>query len=46
MAESDQSLVQRVHGMTCPGAFANFKPVQKICPVCRSNAAAESASEE
>ena len=36
MAESEPSMVRRVHGMTCPGAFANLKPVQKICPVCKS----------
>ena len=33
---ADKSLVRRVHDATCPGAVANIKPVQKICPVCRS----------
>jgi hypothetical protein len=33
---ADKSLIRRVHDATCPGAVANIKPVQKICPVCRS----------
>ncbi len=35
----EKSLMRRVHDSTCPGAFANFKPMQKVCPVCRADAA-------
>ncbi len=35
---ADKSLIRRVHDATCPGAVANIKPLQKICPVCRSAA--------
>ncbi len=36
MPESSPSLVRRIHNATCPGAVANVKAVQKVCPVCRS----------
>ncbi len=43
---ADKSLIRRVHEATCPGAVANVKPVQRICPVCRSAASdGESAAE-
>ena len=43
---ADKSLVRRLHDATCPGAVAGFKPVQRICPVCRSTASdGESAAE-
>jgi hypothetical protein len=35
---AEKSLVRRIHDATCPGAVANVKPVQKVCPVCRSAA--------
>ncbi len=41
---ANKSLVRHVHDATCPGAVANVRPVQRICPVCRS-AASESESE-
>lgn len=39
----EKSLMHRIHDATCPGAVANFKPWQRVCPVCRSNKAAEDA---
>lgn len=40
MAEAqEKSMVRRIHDATCLGAVANIKPLQKICPVCRSTAA-------
>ena len=45
MPESSPSLILRIHNATCPGAVANVKVVQKVCPVCRSQAnASESES--
>ena len=38
---AEKSLVRRIHDATCPGAFANVKTVQKVCPVCRSAASEE-----
>ena len=40
MAEAqEKSMLRRIHDATCLGAVANIKPLQKICPVCRSTAA-------
>jgi hypothetical protein len=38
---AEKSLVRRIHDATCPGAVADLKPVQKVCPVCRSAAPEE-----
>ncbi len=38
MAEN-KSMVRKIHDATCLGAVANFKPLQKVCPVCRSDQA-------
>ena len=41
MADTEKSLVRKIHDVTCPGALLNVKPMQRICPVCRSNQASE-----
>lgn len=43
MADTERSVVRRIHDATCPGAVANFKPWQRICPVCRANKMDEAA---
>ena len=43
MAESSSGIVRKIHNATCPGAFANVKPVQKVCPVCRADAKASAS---
>jgi hypothetical protein len=37
MAES-RGVLRKIHDATCPGAVADVKPVQKVCPVCRADA--------
>ena len=40
----DRSMLRRVHDATCPGAVANIKPVQRVCPVCRAVAKEEASA--
>ena len=40
----DRSILRRVHDATCPGAVANCKPVQRVCPVCRAVAKEEASA--
>ena len=44
MAKSSRGVLRKIHDATCPGAFANVKPVQKVCPICRADAKESSAS--
>ena len=37
-------MLRRVHDATCPGAVANIKPVQRVCPVCRAVAKEEASA--
>ena len=40
----DRSILRRVHDATCPGAVANYKPAQRVCPVCRTVAKEEASA--